>query len=184
MCPLALISHASYLVLVHRLTDLLRTSFPRSVALAQLCFTSFAVVSSREDLHLQDCVHAGRTHPPRPYGRGLRSLLVKRLPPQKRQPPDVRICWSRQRSDATLRGITGTTPACEGTAAAALARSISRMRTTGSSRVRWERVMDPIKNAGESSEPKFDKRRLWGDVAREKDMTTNGADQKYGPHTG
>jgi hypothetical protein len=44
-------------------------------------------------------------------------------------------------------------------------------------------MMDPIKNAGESSEPKFDKRGPWGDVAREKDVTTNGADQKYGPHT-
>jgi hypothetical protein len=27
----------------------------------QLRFTSFAVVSLREDLHLQDCAHAGRT---------------------------------------------------------------------------------------------------------------------------
>ena len=77
MCPLALISHASYLVLVHRLTDLLRTSFPRSVALAQLCFTSFAVVSSREDLHLQDCTHAGHTLPPLPCKRGLTRRLVK-----------------------------------------------------------------------------------------------------------
>ena len=69
MCPLALIGHASYLVFVHRLTDSLHTSFPRSVTLAQLCFTSLAVVSSREDFHLQDCAHAGRTHPPRPEGR-------------------------------------------------------------------------------------------------------------------
>ncbi|CAH2811270.1 MAG: hypothetical protein CBCREVIR_2867, partial [Candidatus Burkholderia crenata] len=34
---------------------------PRSVTLTQLRFTSFAVVNSREDLHLQDCAHAGRT---------------------------------------------------------------------------------------------------------------------------
>jgi hypothetical protein len=27
-----------------------------------LRFTSFAVVNSREDLHLQDCAHAGRTN--------------------------------------------------------------------------------------------------------------------------
>lgn len=71
MCPLALIGHASYLVLVHRLTDSLHTSFPRSVTLPQLCFTSFAVVSSREDLHLQDCAHAGRTHPPHGLIRGI-----------------------------------------------------------------------------------------------------------------
>jgi len=38
------------------------TSSPRSVALAQLCFPSLAVVSLREDLHLQDRAHAGHTH--------------------------------------------------------------------------------------------------------------------------
>ena len=36
-------------------------SFPHSVALMQLRFTSLAVISSREDLHLQECAHAGRT---------------------------------------------------------------------------------------------------------------------------
>jgi hypothetical protein len=39
----------------------LHASFPRSVTLAQLRFTSLAVASSREDLHLQDRAHAGRT---------------------------------------------------------------------------------------------------------------------------
>ena len=38
----------------------LHASFPRSVALTQLRFTSLAVVSSREDLNLQDRAHAGR----------------------------------------------------------------------------------------------------------------------------
>ena len=37
------------------------TSSPRSVTLAQLCFPSLAVVSLREDLHLQDRAHAGHT---------------------------------------------------------------------------------------------------------------------------
>ena len=60
-CPLALIGNASYPVLVHRLAVSIHTSFPQSVALPQLRFTSFAVVSLREDLHLQDCAHAGRT---------------------------------------------------------------------------------------------------------------------------
>jgi hypothetical protein len=59
--PLALLGTASYPVLVHRLTASLHASSPRSVTLTQLRFTSFAVVSSREDLHLQDRAHAGRT---------------------------------------------------------------------------------------------------------------------------
>jgi len=59
--PLTLIGIAFYPVLVHRLTVSLHASFPRSVTLTQLRFTSFAVVNSREDLHLQDRAHAGRT---------------------------------------------------------------------------------------------------------------------------
>ena len=39
----------------------LRTSSPHVVALVQLCFASLAVVSLREDSHLQDRAHAGRT---------------------------------------------------------------------------------------------------------------------------
>lgn len=49
---LALIGDASYSVLVHWLAVSLHASFPRSVALAQLRFASFAVVNSREDFHL------------------------------------------------------------------------------------------------------------------------------------
>jgi hypothetical protein len=62
VCLLALVNVASYPVLVHRLTVSLCTSFPRSVTLTQLCFTSLAVASSREDFHLQDRAHAGRTN--------------------------------------------------------------------------------------------------------------------------
>jgi len=69
MCLLALLHRASYPILVHRLTGSFHASYPRSVALTQLHFLSFAVVSSREDFHLQDRAHAGRTHPPRPKGR-------------------------------------------------------------------------------------------------------------------
>lgn len=36
-------------------------SFPHSVTLVQLRFASLTVTSSREDLHLQECAHAGRT---------------------------------------------------------------------------------------------------------------------------
>ena len=40
---------------------MLRASFPQSVTLMQLRFTSLTVVSLQEDLHLQECAHAGRT---------------------------------------------------------------------------------------------------------------------------
>ena len=61
-CPLALIGAALYPVLVHRLAGSLHASFPRSVTLSQLRFTSLAVVSSRRDFHPQDRAHAGRTN--------------------------------------------------------------------------------------------------------------------------
>jgi hypothetical protein len=57
----ALVGVASYPILVHRLAVSLHASFPSSVALVQLRFTSFAVVRLREDFHLQDRAHAGRT---------------------------------------------------------------------------------------------------------------------------
>ena len=60
-CPLALPRSAFYPVLVHRLIGSLHAAFPRSVALPQLRFTSFAVASSRGDLHPQERAHAGRT---------------------------------------------------------------------------------------------------------------------------
>ena len=58
--PLALIGTALYPVLVHRPAASLPASSPHSVALMQLRFTSFAVVSSWEDFHLQACARAGR----------------------------------------------------------------------------------------------------------------------------
>jgi hypothetical protein len=60
-CPLALLGSAFYPVLVHRLAASLHASSPHSVTLMQLRFTSFAVINSREDLHLQECARAGRT---------------------------------------------------------------------------------------------------------------------------
>jgi hypothetical protein len=59
--PFALLDSASYPVLVHRLAASLHASFPHSVALMQLRFTSFAVINLREDFHLQECAHTGRT---------------------------------------------------------------------------------------------------------------------------
>ena len=40
---------------------MLHASFPRSVTLTQLRFTSFAVINLRRDLHPQECAHSGRT---------------------------------------------------------------------------------------------------------------------------
>jgi hypothetical protein len=59
--PLALPDNAFYPVLVHLLAASLCASSPHSVTLMQLRFASFAVANSREDFHLQDCAHAGRT---------------------------------------------------------------------------------------------------------------------------
>ncbi|MCK6412134.1 MAG: hypothetical protein L6Q55_06890, partial [Azonexus sp.] len=39
----------------------IHASSPHSVALMQLRFTSFAVINLRQDLHPQECAHAGRT---------------------------------------------------------------------------------------------------------------------------
>ena len=59
--PLALVGYAFYPVLVHRPAASFHASSPHSVTLMQLRFTSLAVINSREDLHLQECAHAGRT---------------------------------------------------------------------------------------------------------------------------
>ncbi len=74
---LALLHPASYALRVHRLADSLHTSFPHSVALMQLCFTSLTVVSSQEDFHLQDGAHAGRTKNPRSKLRGIQCKTAK-----------------------------------------------------------------------------------------------------------
>ncbi|MFN8960417.1 MAG: hypothetical protein ACK5YV_02475, partial [Betaproteobacteria bacterium] len=71
----ALTGTAFYPVLVHRLAGSLHASSPRSVTLPQLRFTSLTVVSLREDLHLQECAHAGRTKKkPQPEGCGFEAV--------------------------------------------------------------------------------------------------------------
>ena len=57
--PCLAVPHIRFLFIGSRFT--LHASSPRSVTLPQLRFTSFAVASLREDLHLQECAHAGRT---------------------------------------------------------------------------------------------------------------------------
>ena len=75
LCPLALIGFAFYPVLVHRLMASIHASSPHSVALMQLRFTSFAVVSLRRDFHPQDCAHAGRTQKT-PFDDGVGSRVI------------------------------------------------------------------------------------------------------------
>jgi hypothetical protein len=62
ICLLALVGSASYPVLIHRLAVSLHASSPHSVTLMQLRFASLVVVNLREDFHLQDRAHAGRTN--------------------------------------------------------------------------------------------------------------------------
>ena len=57
--PCSAAPHIRFLFIGSRFT--LYASSPRSVALPQLRFASFAVASLREDLHLQECARAGRT---------------------------------------------------------------------------------------------------------------------------
>ena len=57
--PCSATPHIRFLFIGSRFT--LHASSPRSVTLPQLRFTSFAVASLREDLHLQECARAGRT---------------------------------------------------------------------------------------------------------------------------
>ena len=73
-CPLALLSGAFYPVLVHRLAASIHASFPQSVTLMQLRFSSFAVINSRRDFHPQECAHAGRT---KKRGHNVPSLVFE-----------------------------------------------------------------------------------------------------------
>src|SRR6266446_2761735 len=78
--PLALVRNAFYPVLVHRPAASLHASFPHSVALMQLRFTSLVVINSRWDFHPQECAHAGRTkRKVPPFGGTLFSLVSVRL---------------------------------------------------------------------------------------------------------
>ena len=77
-CPLALVGTASYPVLVHRPAASLHASSPRSVALPQLRFASLAVVSLREDFHLQERARAGRTQKKSPARGGASNQLFLR----------------------------------------------------------------------------------------------------------
>jgi hypothetical protein len=69
--------HIRFLFIGSRFT--LHASSPRSVTLPQLRFTSFAVASSREDFHLQECARAGRTKKAGPKAGKLTRLLQNQI---------------------------------------------------------------------------------------------------------
>src|SRR5690606_3885163 len=71
--PCSAVPRIRFLFIGSRL--MIHASSPRSVALPQLRFTSFAVASSREDFHLQECARAGRK---REATRGGGRYLEKR----------------------------------------------------------------------------------------------------------
>ena len=95
--PLALPGSAFYPVLVHQLAASLHASSPHSVTLMQLRFTSFAVINSREDLHLQECARAGRTRTEPPEGGSATGLAFTRQR-QAGHRPDLTVlrrpCWA------------------------------------------------------------------------------------------
>ncbi|KAF1035172.1 MAG: hypothetical protein GAK35_04237 [Herbaspirillum frisingense] len=69
----------------------LHASFPHSVTLMQLRFTSFTVTSSWRDLHPQECAHAGRTKE-RPDGIAAPAFFMgDRRPRYQRWPIQARI---------------------------------------------------------------------------------------------
>src|SRR5437868_11803272 len=87
---------------------MLHASSPHSVALMQLRFTSLTVVSSREDLHLQECAHAGRTTRTRARSRARvrcpRKFDVEHFryagASRSRLAPATAARWPRQSPDA------------------------------------------------------------------------------------
>ena len=87
----------------------LAASSPRSVALAQLQFTSLAVASSRRDLHPQKRAHAGRTTKraarAQPEPPPLGAADIPAAPPPPAAPSDDGACDACVRmSDSTVAG--------------------------------------------------------------------------------
>jgi hypothetical protein len=77
LCPLALLGFAFYPVLVHRLAASIHASFPHSVTLVQLRFSSLAVINLRRDLHPLERAHAGRTKKGAGLGAGAASICLE-----------------------------------------------------------------------------------------------------------
>ena len=69
----------------------------------QLRFTSLTVTSSREDLHLQECAHAGRTqkNPPDMVPGGLLLVAAHRAPLPVDQ--SLRVDMNESKRDSAKR---------------------------------------------------------------------------------
>ena len=106
-CSFALLGSAFHPILVHRLAASLHASSPRSVALSQLRFASFVVINLREDLHLQECAHVGRT-----MKKGGLSRPNGTLAGHLGQPPQAQGCaYSRTPPSARPAAVWASTAA-------------------------------------------------------------------------
>jgi hypothetical protein len=103
--PFAPLGAASYPVFVHRPAVSLPASSPRLVALSQLQFASFGMVSFRGDFHPQDDVHAGRTRSAAraPHERfvDVTPISLRRLRPLQRV---------RRQDDQSSKFLRGSRP--------------------------------------------------------------------------
>ncbi len=112
--PLASPGDASHPVPVRQPAASLPASSPRSVALPQLRFASFAMACSREDFHLLGRLHAGRT------GSGGRSPPVGKkeatapLPFLPLRRPILRSHWQQARSPMLLAASPGSSRGSRG----------------------------------------------------------------------
>jgi hypothetical protein len=102
--PCCTAPHMRFLSIGSRVT--FHASFPRSVALTQLHFASLAVVGSREDLHLQDRAHAGRTRGPAPCAAQSRASEPQPLP----SPALVLAARSRQTTTPRMTAMRRKPP--------------------------------------------------------------------------
>jgi hypothetical protein len=83
-----------------------------------LHFISLAVVSSREDFHLQDRAHAGRTHPARSAAQSKDpwctqpAHLLAPLQPAFKLHPNQLTHFPNLRAHALLRALCSRAPSC------------------------------------------------------------------------
>ena len=86
-----------YPILVHRPANSFHASFPRFVTASQLRFPSLTVTSLREDLHLLECAHAGRTK--KPGGNRVSSNTGRQL-------TTARLCHKLRRCEQLKYGAS------------------------------------------------------------------------------
>jgi hypothetical protein len=93
-----------------------RSTLPSHTRSPSCSCASLTVVSSREDLHLQDRAHAGRTKNPRPKGRGIGCTAARTLrgPPSFLQRPADAVLGNAPRGgEYTRHDLTGVLPSSQ-----------------------------------------------------------------------